>query len=90
MVVQEGALQALDLVAGLIRERGGEAAVLEALREARDSHQRVMASQQRPGPVRRPTPLHTIFPNHEHFPHGSQFNTVGFRLKRPDSVRCAG
>ncbi len=52
LVLQEGALQALDLVAGLIRERGGEAAVLAALREARDSHQRVMASQQRPGPVR--------------------------------------
>ena len=52
---QDGALQALDLVAGLIRERGGEAAVLAALREARENHQRVMASQQRPGPVQSTT-----------------------------------
>ncbi len=80
-MVQEGALQALDLVAGLIRERGGEAAVLEALREARDSHQRVMASQQRPGPVHRPPPMPLLtytynFLKVEQFPHGSRLFTA--------------
>lgn len=46
----EGTMKALELVTDLIREtRGGEGAVLQALKEAKENHQRVMASRERPG-----------------------------------------
>mmetsp|Transcript_47215 Transcript_47215/g.114994 ORF Transcript_47215/g.114994 Transcript_47215/m.114994 type:complete len:154 (+) Transcript_47215:157-618(+) len=46
----EGTMRALELVTDMIREtRGGENAVLEALKEAKENHQRVMASAERPG-----------------------------------------
>jgi len=47
----DGAMKALDLVTHVIRERGGgEQAVLAALKAARENHQRIMASHERPGP----------------------------------------
>ncbi|EKX35430.1 hypothetical protein GUITHDRAFT_165965 [Guillardia theta CCMP2712] len=47
----DGTLKALAMVTDVIRERGGgEKAVLEALKNARENHQRVVASSARPGP----------------------------------------
>lgn len=47
----DGAMKALDLVTQIIRQTGGgEQAVMDALKNARDQHRRVIASQDRPGP----------------------------------------
>uniref|UniRef100_A0A6U4RX21 C2HC zinc finger plants domain-containing protein n=1 Tax=Hemiselmis andersenii TaxID=464988 RepID=A0A6U4RX21_HEMAN len=46
----EGTLRALEIVTGLIREtRGSEQAVLDALKVAKENHQRVMFAHERPG-----------------------------------------
>jgi len=42
----DGAMKALDLVTQIIRQTGGgEQAVMDALKNARDQHRRVIASQ---------------------------------------------
>ena len=45
-----GTMQALELITDILRAQGGEKAVLDALRSARENHQRVQMSATRPGP----------------------------------------
>ena len=46
----EGTFEALRLVTEVLRAQGGETAVFAALRAARENHQRVQMSAERPGP----------------------------------------
>jgi hypothetical protein len=46
----QGTFEALRLVTDVLRAHGGEKAVFDALRDARENHQRVQMAAERPGP----------------------------------------